>query len=273
MHVITGTFLIQSLADWLCSCCTRFWMKLVEVLLYVHWNHRFIRDRSPGRPPRLSHSSWALRFWMNDCILLQFVTFSIHQSGVLTVLWFGCCIAGATWNCCRLGASSAYTIQCVWFLLLLLPVSVWDFFMAPFPCFCFNGQHAPTILDEMGVRDRHSNEYWPGVILDELGHRGSWDWKRGWVAIFAHSTLAFDLMTSLIKHDPRPALCPSVVFLLIHPQHTSTVPDTVCSVREGQTSWAHNPTPQPVLPAPLQALMAETATLGHWKQMYNIMQP
>ena len=247
-------------------------MKLVEVLLYVHWNHRVIRDRSPGCPPRLSHSSWALRFWMNDCILLQFVTFSIHQSGVLTVLWFGCCIAGATWNCCRLGASSAYTIQCVWFLLLL-PVSVWDFFMAPFPCFCFNGQHAPTILDEMGVRDRHSNEYWPGVILDELGHRGSWDWKRGWVAIFAHSTLAFDLMTSLIKHDPRPALCPSVVFLLIHPQHTSTVPDTVCSVREGQTSWAHNPTPQPVLPAPLQALMAETATLGHWKQMYNIMQP
>ena len=28
-----------------------------EVLLYVHRNHRFIRDGSPGRPPRLSHSS------------------------------------------------------------------------------------------------------------------------------------------------------------------------------------------------------------------------
>ena len=33
---------------------------LVEVLLYVHRNHRFIRDGSPGRPPQLSHSSWTL---------------------------------------------------------------------------------------------------------------------------------------------------------------------------------------------------------------------
>ena len=30
---------------------------MVEVLLYVHRNRRFIRDGSPGRPPRLSHSS------------------------------------------------------------------------------------------------------------------------------------------------------------------------------------------------------------------------
>ena len=30
------------------------------MLLYVHRNRRFIRDGSPGRPPRLSHSSWAL---------------------------------------------------------------------------------------------------------------------------------------------------------------------------------------------------------------------
>ena len=27
-----------------------------EVLFYVHRNRRFIRDGSPGRPPRLSHS-------------------------------------------------------------------------------------------------------------------------------------------------------------------------------------------------------------------------
>ena len=32
-------------------------MKLVEVLLYVHRNRRFIRDGSQGRPHRLSHSS------------------------------------------------------------------------------------------------------------------------------------------------------------------------------------------------------------------------
>ena len=30
---------------------------VVEVLLYVHRNLRLIRDGSPGRPPRLSHSS------------------------------------------------------------------------------------------------------------------------------------------------------------------------------------------------------------------------
>ena len=30
---------------------------LVEVLLYVHRNRKFIRDGSPGSPPRLSHSS------------------------------------------------------------------------------------------------------------------------------------------------------------------------------------------------------------------------
>ena len=35
--------------------------KLDEVLFCVHKNHRFIRDGSPGRPPRISHSSWALR--------------------------------------------------------------------------------------------------------------------------------------------------------------------------------------------------------------------
>ena len=33
---------------------------MVEELLYVHRNRRLIRDGSPGRPPGLSHSSWAL---------------------------------------------------------------------------------------------------------------------------------------------------------------------------------------------------------------------
>ena len=33
---------------------------LAWVLLYVHRNRRLIRDGSPGRPPRLSHSFWAL---------------------------------------------------------------------------------------------------------------------------------------------------------------------------------------------------------------------
>ena len=32
---------------------------VVEVLLYVHRNHWLTRDGSSGRPPRLSHNSWA----------------------------------------------------------------------------------------------------------------------------------------------------------------------------------------------------------------------
>ena len=33
---------------------------VVEVLLYVHRNRRFVRDGSPERPPGLSHTSSAL---------------------------------------------------------------------------------------------------------------------------------------------------------------------------------------------------------------------
>ena len=36
---------------------------VVEVLLYAHRNRRSVRDGSAGRPPRLSHSSWALSLY------------------------------------------------------------------------------------------------------------------------------------------------------------------------------------------------------------------
>ena len=36
------------------------WRNFGWVLLYVHRNHRLIRGGIPGRPPRLSNSSWAL---------------------------------------------------------------------------------------------------------------------------------------------------------------------------------------------------------------------
>ena len=42
---------------------------VVEVLLYVHRNHRLIGDGSTGRPPRLSHSSWAL---LEEVIVVAF---------------------------------------------------------------------------------------------------------------------------------------------------------------------------------------------------------
>ena len=38
----------------------------LEVLLYVHRNCRFTWDGSPGRPPRLSCSSWALFAAVHD---------------------------------------------------------------------------------------------------------------------------------------------------------------------------------------------------------------
>ena len=45
-----------------------------EVLLYVHRNRRFIRDGSPGRPPRLSHGSWALTLRVTWVYILCKVT-------------------------------------------------------------------------------------------------------------------------------------------------------------------------------------------------------
>ena len=60
--------------------------------------------------------SCRMRFWKCGCNLFSGlfyfsyqILFSIHRSGVLTAL-FGCYMAGATWNCCRLGARSLYTI-------------------------------------------------------------------------------------------------------------------------------------------------------------------
>ena len=54
------------------------------MLLYVHRNHRFIRDGSPGRPPRLSHSSWALTvFWpgpgLKDTTLLFWILAEVDR--------------------------------------------------------------------------------------------------------------------------------------------------------------------------------------------------
>ena len=50
----------------LCICS----VVVVEVLLYIQRNRRLIRDGNPGRPPRLSSSSWALRV---DVPLVEFL--------------------------------------------------------------------------------------------------------------------------------------------------------------------------------------------------------
>ena len=94
---------------------------VVEVLLYVHRNRRLIRDGSPGRPPRLSHSSDVCWCWWSllysailrsrpDSLLSYMI---LHQW--LTFLWrifeyppkwctYSADMAVGTWNCCHLGA-------------------------------------------------------------------------------------------------------------------------------------------------------------------------
>ena len=47
----------RSVSSWLGCWCISQSVLVAEVLLYVDRNRRFIRDGSPGRPPRLSHSS------------------------------------------------------------------------------------------------------------------------------------------------------------------------------------------------------------------------
>ena len=58
----------------------------VEVLLYVHRNRRFITDGSPGRPPRHSHSSWALM--PSNRLIRVFISTSHHGlCAVLLTTW------------------------------------------------------------------------------------------------------------------------------------------------------------------------------------------
>ena len=58
-------------------CAMRIFKLTVEMLLYVHRNRRFMRDGSPGRPPRLSHnSSWALNFFFKTPRLQKTAHFS-----------------------------------------------------------------------------------------------------------------------------------------------------------------------------------------------------
>ena len=93
------------------------------------WFNKSLRPRKPegslGRTAQDVHldSHTASELWviLNEW-LYPFIAriFNIHRSGVLTAL-FGCCMAGATWNCCRLRASSVYTSQ----LQTNLHLNVW----------------------------------------------------------------------------------------------------------------------------------------------------
>ena len=59
-RILTAVPLLTSLTHYHQAKLAHNVSKVGEVLLYVHRNRWFIRDGSPGRPPRLSHTSWAL---------------------------------------------------------------------------------------------------------------------------------------------------------------------------------------------------------------------
>ena len=59
---------------------------IAEVLLYIHRTRRFIRDGSPGWPPRLSHSSWALcPSWLVECCVTSTETVGLLGTGAQDV--------------------------------------------------------------------------------------------------------------------------------------------------------------------------------------------
>ena len=104
------------------------------MLLYVHRNHRLFRDGSPGRPPWLSHSSWALceskdtvvKVLNLSCAAIA-VPFPSEHSGGYTVLQAERIASMAVFCCCVVSKWTLGVIR-YWGLRGL---RVWPI------CFCF----------------------------------------------------------------------------------------------------------------------------------------
>ena len=93
---------------------------LLEVLLYVHKNCRFIRDGSPGCPPQLSHSSWAVcltwaQFYICLCGERVCLLIHVYLFFLLVISWtclslrllsFCQCVSTSPFYVCRLDSSS-----------------------------------------------------------------------------------------------------------------------------------------------------------------------
>ena len=99
----TATSLFTGQCWWRCIS----WVKLSLVKKRIL--HRFYLNRYSPLSSRLIAfmSHVILNEWL--CPFIARII-NIHGSGVLVAL-FSCCMAGATWNCCRLSAVSVYTIQ------------------------------------------------------------------------------------------------------------------------------------------------------------------
>jgi len=83
---------------------------MVEVLLYIHRNRRFIRDRSPGCPPWPSHSSWPLIIF-SVCKAIWSCTISASQFIEICIL--KCVYSWLLYVCLHNFASlSTFAIAC-----------------------------------------------------------------------------------------------------------------------------------------------------------------
>ena len=97
-----------------CMLCVAVTNHVIIIIIIDHFN---IALFSAFEQTHCAHvascSKWVTILFYSSCFYFIFIflfCLNIHRSGVLTAI-FGCYTAGATWNCCRLGASSVYTIQ------------------------------------------------------------------------------------------------------------------------------------------------------------------
>ena len=120
LHDIKGTYTTRWPLHWAAESVDRKQLQLAQadvgwVLLYVHRNRRFIRDWSPGRPPGLSHSSWALvelTLWQTGkyhgeavrkrCVQSWALTNDKHEKHIFSGIEFqtaACCLPTVKGSC------------------------------------------------------------------------------------------------------------------------------------------------------------------------------
>jgi len=103
-----------------------------SIILYVHGPRRLVRTDRPGRPPRLSHSSWTISQHVVVADRFYIALFSALEQTHCARMWFytsgyrrlervfeyppkwstySAGMAAATWNCCHLGAFCSTNLE------------------------------------------------------------------------------------------------------------------------------------------------------------------
>ena len=82
--------------------------RLTQWLMITYWYSAILRSLEQTHCARLVFLHEWQAFYSAFFVVVFCFVFNIHRSGLLT---HGAGMAGATWNCSHLGASSVYTIQ------------------------------------------------------------------------------------------------------------------------------------------------------------------